>query len=130
MIVVDASLALDLMLATSDSYELKQRLENSGEELVAPELLDLELLQSLRRQLRLKKITRARAAEAVDTLHELPVARIGHGQFLDRIWQLRDNLTAYDAAYVALAEAMEAPIWTRDRKYLGASGHRAVIEIV
>lgn len=130
MIVVDASLVFEIMTAMPESLDLKERLTRSKQDFIAPEVIDLEVLQALRRQVRLKTVSVERAATALEFMHGLPISRIGHRQFLDRIWQLRDNLTAYDAAYVALAEAMEAPIWTRDRKYLGASGHRAVIEIV
>ena len=109
---------------------IEARLADSEQPLLAPEVLDLEILQALRRQLRLKNISLDRAASALQLFGSLPIARTSHQQLLPRIWQLRDNLTAYDAAYVALAEVMQAPLWTRDSKYLGASGHQAQVVVL
>lgn len=87
----------------------------SGETLHAPHLLDVEVAQVLRRYVRSKDILPERGAEALADLASLPINRYPHFVLLPRIWQLRHNLTAYDAAYVALAEALDATLVTRDR---------------
>lgn len=130
MIVVDASLALDLALATLKGDELRERMQADGRPLAAPELIDLEVLQALRRQLRLKRLDLPRAQAALGIFDRLPIERFSHRALSPRIWALRDKLTAYDAAYFALAELLEAPLWTRDEKFRDVPGHRARIEIL
>jgi predicted nucleic acid-binding protein len=71
-----------------------------------------------------------RGREALEDLADLSVRRYPHDVLLPRVWELRANLTAYDAAYVALAEALGAPLFTRDRRLAGAAGHRARVEVV
>lgn len=71
-----------------------------------------------------------RAQQALSDLADLPISRYPHDLFLFRIWQLRQNLTAYDAAYVALAEALSAPLLTRDARLASAPGHRARVELL
>lgn len=130
MIVIDASLALDLALVTTDAAALSARLRDEGGDLAAPELIDLEVMQVLRRQLHLKRIDRHRAEEALETYATLPLERFGHRTLAARVWALRENLTAYDAAYFALAELLDAPLWTRDRKFAEAPGARARVKIL
>lgn len=130
MIVVDASLVLDIVMRTPEADRLVSRLATTASRPYAPELLDIEVLQALRRQVRLKRLTPARAAEAVSLLGLLPIARRSHDPLRARIWQLRDNLTAYGAAYVALAEALKAPLWTRDGKLSAAPGLAAEVVVV
>lgn len=96
----------------------------------APQLLDIEITQVLRRLVRQKEITGARAQQVLDDLANLPIERHEHQALVPRIWQLRDSLSAYDGAYVALAEALAAPLLTCDAKLSGAHGHRARIELV
>lgn len=129
MIVVDASLALDLALVTPESEALLGRIRAAGA-LAAPEVIDLEILQALRRQVRLKTIGPARANAALDLFGSLPIERYSHQPLAPRIWALRENLTAYDAAYFALSELLQAPLWTRDAKYLSAQLHSAKIVVV
>ena len=100
------------------------------ERLHAPHLLDIEVTQVLRRLVRQKEITLARADQALEDLSHLVLERHDHLSLVPRIWQLRDSLTAYDAAYVALAEALDAPLLTSDAKLAGAHGHRATIELI
>lgn len=130
MIVVDASTMLDWVLHTSAGIQLEQRIYAQSESLHAPHLLDLELTQVLRRLVREGRISAERAEEALEDLASARIARYPHYHLLPRIWQLRDNVTAYDAAYVALAERLDATLVTRDRKLSGASGHHARIELV
>ena len=103
---------------------------SEGGELSAPDLIDLEFLQALRRRLRLKQLDRARAEGALDLYESLPIQRFPHGILRRRIWALRDNLTAYDAAYFALAEMLDAPLWTRDAKMSTAPGHRVKVKVL
>ena len=130
MIVVDASLAIDIALATPDGRKLQKRLRAEGQPLCAPEVIDLEALQVLRRQVRLDKIDLEQANAAIGLFNDLPIERISHIPLRPRIWALRDNLTAYDAAYFALAELIDAPLWTRDAKFRDVPGARARIEIL
>ena len=130
MIVLDASVVLDVVTAVAKGHEIAARIEQTDDEFIAPHVIDLEILQALRRQLRLELIDKARAAAAVTLLRDLPLARMSHEPLIARIWELRNNLTAYDAAYLALAELMNAPVWTRDNKFAGAPGHRAQVVVI
>jgi predicted nucleic acid-binding protein len=96
----------------------------------APHLLDVEVAQVLRRYAARGELTAARGVEALADLAAFPLTRYPHDLLLARIWALRENLTAYDAAYVALAEALRAPLVTRDERLASAPGHRATIELV
>lgn len=117
MIVVDASVAIEISLATADGRNIQKRLRASNEELVAPELIDLEVLQVLRRQAQRQEIDAAQAEGAKAIFDSLPIERFSHGPLRARIWGLRETLTAYDAAYFALAELLGASLWTRDAKF-------------
>ena len=130
MIVIDASLALELAFVTPLSQELERRMNESGRELAAPEIIDLEFLQALRRLLRLKLSDQSRAKAAIGVFSATPIQRFSHLPLQTRIWSLRDNLTAYDAAYFALAEMLDAPLWTRDTKFRAAPWHRAKLFVM
>ena len=93
-------------------------------------MIDLEVIQVLRRFVRSKDITAQRAREALDDFVRMPLTRYPHNLLLPRIWELRDNLTAYDAAYVVLAEVLDAPLVTRDAKLSSVRGHGAHIEVI
>ena len=127
MIVVDASAILELLLNTTTGSHVAGRLFASGETLHAPHLLDLEVVQVLRRYSRSGELSPERSREALLDFLDLPVNRYPHDLLLNRIWELRHNLTAYDAAYVALAEALDAPLLTCDERLASASGHVAEI---
>jgi predicted nucleic acid-binding protein len=101
-----------------------------GEQLAAPELIDLEVLSVLRRQLSVGRMEARRALLALSDLADLPVRRAPHGPLLGRCWELRDNLTAYDAAYVALAEALGVPVLTADARLASAPGVRCDVEVL
>ncbi|MCI0412006.1 type II toxin-antitoxin system VapC family toxin [bacterium] len=130
MVVVDASVILELLLSTPSSIEIQKRLFSQRETLHAPHLLDLEVVQVLRRYVGSRDMSSDRAREALSDFLDIPIRRYPHDLFLDRIWELRSNMTAYDAAYVVLAELLETPLITRDKKLAGAAGHRAQIELI
>ncbi len=129
MIVADASiLAVALADDGPDGDQARARLR--GERVILPELADLEVASVLRRQLAAGALDARRAGQALDDLAALPARRAPHRPLLARCWELRDNLTIYDAAYVALAEAMQATLLTADRRLARAPGSRCPIEIL
>lgn len=130
MIVLDASAALELLLRTPAGGRVALRLASPRETLHATHVLDLEIAQALRRFDAASAIDPGRATEVIADLRELDITRYGHELFLPRIWALRHNVTAYDAAYLALAEALEVPLLTRDARLAEAPGHNARIEMV
>ncbi len=130
MIVVDASALLEFLLQTSLGARVEARLFREEDELHAPHLLDVEIAQGLRRLVRTGEVSSGRAEEAIADLTDLDLHRHAHLDLLGRAWKLRDNISAYDAMYVALAEAIEAPIVTCDSPLAKAPGHRARIEVI
>ncbi|MDQ3035836.1 MAG: type II toxin-antitoxin system VapC family toxin [Myxococcota bacterium] len=130
MIVLDASAAIELLLGTPVGRRVSAAISDASETLAAPHLLDLEIAQVLRRLEARRVVATERAAEALADLAVLDVTRYGHDVLIDRIWELRGSLTAYDAAYVALAEAAGARLLTCDAKLAAASGHRATVLVV
>lgn len=130
MIVVDASALLEALLRTSAAAAVGSRLFDPEETLHAPHLLDIEVAQVIRRYAANGQIDGARGRAALTDLSDFPLRRYPHDFLLPRIWELRNNLTAYDAAYVALAEALDAPLLTRDGRLAAAAGHHALVELV
>ena len=130
MIVVDASALVELLLQTQAAAFVGERIRKEKETLHAPHLLDLEVAQVLRRYVRRREISSERCRTALQDLVEFPLIRHPHVILLDRIWELRDSVTAYDAAYVSLAEALDAPLLTRDERLAAAPGHSARIELI
>lgn len=129
MIVVDASAILELLLQTPAAALVLERVLREGETWHAPHLLDLEVAQVLRRFVASGKIEAARGLAAVQELQVMPFTRYPQMPFLSRIWELRADVTAYDAAYLALAEALACPLVTRDAR-LAAARSVAVVEIL
>ena len=129
MIVVDAAAVLEVLLQTPVAARVGRRIFAAGETLHAPHLLDLEIAQVLRRYVRSGVISAKRGSEALTDLADLPLNRYPHVVLLPRIWQFRHNVTAYDAAYLALAEALDAPLVTRD-KALASAGARARVVVI
>lgn len=130
MMVVDASVALEVLLQTAAGSRIAERVLDPKETLHAPHLLDLEVAQTLRRYVHRGDLTTGRSEQALADLLDLPIERHPHYLFLDRIWQLRNNVTVYDAAYIALAEALDAPVVTRDAAFAAFRGHRVKVELV
>ena len=130
MIVVDASAVLELLLRTDKGTKGEERVLNSEESLHAPHLIDIEVTQTLRRLVSHREITAARAKQALEDHVALNVKRAEHKGLLDRVWTLRDSVTAYEAAYVVLAEILDAPLITCDAKLARSHGHKARIELI
>jgi predicted nucleic acid-binding protein len=130
VIVVDASAVLELLLNRRVASALRQRLFRAGETLHAPHLIDVEVLHVIRRYNMSGEMKDDRAEEAIRNHLALPIERYSHELLADRIWQLRSNLTAYDAAYVALAELLGARLVTTDARLARSSAARKVAELI
>jgi predicted nucleic acid-binding protein len=130
LIVVDASAVLEVLLNTAAGARVSERFFAAGEALHAPHLIDLEIAQVLRRYWRSGDIDETRGTEALADLEDLPLTRYPHDLLLPRVWELRGNATAYDAAYLALAEMLDIRLVTRDAALRAASWHRAEVEVI
>jgi predicted nucleic acid-binding protein len=130
VIVVDASALLEFLLQTPLGIRVEARLFRDADELHTPHLVDVEVTQGLRRLVRDREIASERAADAIADLADLDMHRHAHLDLLGRAWKLRENVTAYDAMYVALAEALDAALVTCDKPLAKAAGHRARIEVI
>jgi predicted nucleic acid-binding protein len=129
VLVVDASvLAVALADDAKDGDTVRTRLR--GERLIAPELIDLEVVSVLRAQVAAGGLDVRRAELALTDLSALPLDRASHRPLLVRCWELRDNVTPYDAAYVALAEALHAPLLTGDARLARSTGPRCEIHLL
>jgi predicted nucleic acid-binding protein len=128
VLVVDTSAALEAIAARDPAPGLIERLAEDGD-LHGPHLLDTELLHALRRMSLRNQISDARAEDALSDFAELALVRYRHQPFNDRVWELRHNITAYDATFIALAEALSAPLITCDARLAAAPGHSATIEL-
>ena len=129
MIVLDASAAVDWLLQTAAGQNIERRIYSHNETLHAPHLLDLEVTQVLRRLAMQGVVSAHRADEAFSDMLDLRITRYPHLVLLPRIWQLRHNFSAYDAAYIVLAEKLRAALVTRDARLASASGHAALVEL-
>jgi predicted nucleic acid-binding protein len=130
LIVIDASALLELLLRTDRAEAVEAKALAPQERMHAPHLVDLEIAQALRRLVQLKEITHSRAQQVLDDHAGLLIERHSHRELLPRIWQLRQSVTAYGGAYVALAEVLDAPLLTCDAKLGGSHGHGARIEVI
>jgi len=129
VIVVDASV-LAPALADDGPDGDTARIRLAGEALAAPALIDLEVLSAIRSALRAGNLDLRRAQLALDDLAQLPLDRAPHEPVMARCWELRDNLTPYDVAYVALAEALAVPLVTADRALANASAIECAVELL
>ena len=129
MIVLDASAAIELVLNTSAGKQVGDRIADEREAIQAPHLIDVELVHVIRRFAMRNVIGAARGEAAIRLWRMLDVQRHDHEPFMARIWQLRDNFSAYDATYVALAEALSAPLITADRRLASAPQSAVPIEL-
>ena len=133
MIVLDASAAIEWMLQTPKGAQIEARIfREPGESprLHAPHLLDVEVAQVLRRHVAKGLVSEARGQTALEDFLQIPLLRYPHDVLLPRVWELRKNLSAYDAVYVTLAEALEMSLLTCDANIAGAPGHRARVEVI
>lgn len=130
MIVLDASAVLELLLRTAKGKKVEARALVPEQSLHAPHLIDVEVTHALRRLVQLKEVPAARAKQALDDHGALHIKRADHEDMLERLWELRETVTAYDGTYVALAEALDAPLITCDSKLARSHGHRAFIELI
>jgi predicted nucleic acid-binding protein len=130
VIVVDASALLEALLRTPAAKAVEDRLFAPRQILHAPHLLDIEVTQVIQRYASSGEIDAVRGRLALSDLMELPLHRHAHDFLLPRVWDLRNNHTAHVATYVALAEALDAPLLTRDRRLAASAGHHAQIQLV
>lgn len=129
MVVVDASAMVEVLLLTPLGREVGERIFSRRDSVHSPHLLDLEVAQVLRRFCLSGALTTDRARQALSDLRDFRMRRYAHDLFLPRIWELRHNVTAYDAAYIALAEKLDLPLLTTDAKFVEAPGHRVQVEL-
>lgn len=130
MIVLDASVVVELLLGGERAEVVLPWIEAEEGEMHVPGLLDVEVSQVLRRFVAAGIMTAARGDAAIEILQELPLSRHLETPLLPRLWQLRNNLSAYDAAYVALAEALDCPLLTFDSALAGAPGPGVRIKLL
>lgn len=130
MIVLDASAMVELVLDTEAGRRVAARIDRVEESLHAPHLLTVEVAQVLGRLAATGALTETRSAEALQDATDLDVEHYEHGFLIERAWELRDNLTMYDAVYVALAELLDAPLVTFDERLASAPGNRARIDVL
>jgi predicted nucleic acid-binding protein len=130
VIVVDASALLEFLLQTSIGVRVEARMFRDADELHAPHLIDVEVVQGLRRLVRMGEVSSGRADEAIADLADLDLHRHPHVDLLSRAWKLRDNVSAYDAMYIALAEAIDATIVTCDGPLEKAPGRGTRIDVI
>lgn len=128
MLVVDAGALFEVVAATPDSGALVERLAEEPEQF-APHLIDVEVFSVIRRQHAAGRLDDTAARQAVADLQDWPGERVGHRLFLERAWELRDNIRGADAMYVALAEAMDAVLLTTDARLSRATGLRCRVEV-
>lgn len=130
MIVVDASALLEFLLNTDSAPRIAERIFGARETIHAPHLLDLEIAQVLRRYERAGALSAARANNAFVDLADVQITRYPHDFLLPRVWALRRNVTAYDGAYLALAELLGATLITCDAALAATKGHKARVEVL
>lgn len=127
MIVLDASVVVEFLTNGPLADAIRDDLAGRGESLVVPHLLDIEVVNAIRSLTAGQRIGADRAELILSRLVSLPAERVPHLALLPRIWELRRNFTAYDATYIALAEAMDATLYTSDKRL--AKGHRARVVV-
>jgi predicted nucleic acid-binding protein len=129
-VVIDASALVDILIKAPVARRLFDRLFRSGDRLHAPHAIDLEVAHAIRRLWRRGLVVDQDVADMASAYLRFDIERHVHRPLLHRVWDLRYNITAYDAAYVALAESLDAPLVTRDARLARSSGHAARIEYI
>lgn len=130
MIVLDASALVEWLLRTPTGLKVQARLLREPTSLHAPHLIDLEIAQVLRRLVTIGDIDARDAEDVLADLSDVALTRHAHDVLLPRVWQLRGGLTSYDASYVSLAEALDGPLLTCDRRLAAVRGHWARVEVI
>jgi predicted nucleic acid-binding protein len=128
VVVLDTSAAVELLLVLPERSPLVERLDTDAE-LHAPHLIDVEFVHALRGLVQRGKLERERADGTLEDFRSLAIIRYPHELLVPRMWELRENLSGYDAAFVALGEALDIPVVTADSRLARAGGHRAVVEV-
>jgi predicted nucleic acid-binding protein len=129
MLVVDASCLFEVVADTPGAEVIRKRLASDPDQ-AAPHVIDVEVLNVVRRHHLAGRLERTAAQQAIDDLRAWPGERFGHRALLDRVWELREGVRGWDAFYVALAEALDAPLLTLDPRLRRAHGPRCAIEVV
>ena len=129
MIILDASAVIEFLLRANSVPEIMDAIEQT-EVIACPVILDFEILNTLRRQTQEKLVTSKRANQALEVYHGLTLERFDTSLLTERIWLLRHNFTSYDASYIALAELLEIPLVTCDKKWRDQKLHRADIRYI
>ncbi len=127
MIVLDASIVVELLTGGPLADSLRQDLARRADSFIVPHLLDVEVVSAIRSLVGGRRIESYRGAQILKALAELPAERFAHTPLLERVWELRHNFTAYDAVYIALAEATNSVLYTSDEKL--SRGHRARVAL-
>lgn len=130
MVVIDASVLGPALLGhNADGKQARDRIRRERA-ILCPQLVDLEILSIFRRWQRTEKLPDRRLVQAIQDLADLPLDRVPHPPLRNRVWELRHNITPYDAAYVATAELYELPLLTADTRLANAPGTRCEFEIM
>ena len=130
MIVPDASVLIPALIDDGGDGALAREVMEADGDLHAPYLLDVEVVSALRKLTRGQVLTASRGERAIEDYDDVAMTRYAHLGLVPRIWQLRDNLSSYDATYAALAEALGCTLLTADAKLAGASGVRCTVRLI
>lgn len=130
MIVLDASVLIEYLTESDRGETVRERLAAETGWLWAPAVVDAEVGHALRSEVRRRTISQSRAEEALEALMAMRLERASHRFLAERSWQLRDNLSFYDGLYVALAEALDAPLLTFDARLARAPGILAQVDLI
>ena len=130
MIVLDASIVMEMLLGSEAGQRIAPRVLNTEESRHAPHLLDAEVAQVVRRYWLAGEIDEQRGREILEDLAALPVDRHAHTVLLPQLWELRNTVNAYDAVYLALSEALEATLLTRDTALAAAARRLSSVELL
>lgn len=129
VIALDVSAAADVLLKFEPrASRIRERMRKSEGGIHVPHIFELEVLNTLRRHFLSGNLSEEREAEALEDLSDLKLTRYPHTPFVERIWELKENITAYDASYIALSETLDTPLVTTDGRLARSTGHRARVE--